>query len=158
VQEDQTVCLKAINMEPLAIAGGIASFGQILNGFIKTVDVLSDLLQTCKDATAELLRINVQISSFRAAVITTESLLSDMCDADALPPDLSTVLTMTFSQVQHDLQLVALGVTKYGYSSHHSFRQRLKFATIGKRSIDRLLRHLASSERNMGSIVNLLQL
>jgi hypothetical protein len=73
----------------LGVAGGIASFDQILDGVVQVIGLVSDKRHSFKEAPSELHQIRTKLSSLQALHVHTESYLIGFPDAEILPADMS---------------------------------------------------------------------
>jgi len=85
--------------EVLAVAGGIASFGQIVLGFMKIGDSFSQLLKDYHNAPSELARIHQKITFVQETATVISNILSAY-PVDLQPPSRSssTAIRGTFAR------------------------------------------------------------
>lgn len=144
--------------EVLAIAGGIASFAQILATAVKACEKITQFCQDFQDAPMELLRIRDKMCILKASLLEIQRFLFAFPDDVLLPPDLRKVLVNVFDFVQ--VNVVALDQVsrlQAGCSSR-SVGKRLRWAVLDRSRAEKLLRNLKDSESTLSVVIGLLNL
>jgi hypothetical protein len=155
-QPDHTSCIITYMAEILAVAGGVASFGQILGGFIKVADLLSSFARNFRNAPSEFLRIQHKVTVIRGLLNVIQTGLSNYPEDIQPPPDLRQLLSEALSQVQAHVDEISSVFARISKGARPTCRENLRWARQEKHVVDELLHHLTESEATLNNVVQLL--
>ena len=142
--------------EVLAVAGGIASFGQIVLGFMKIGDSFSQLLKDYRNAPSELARIHQKIAFVQETATAISNILSGYPVDLQPPPDLRQLLSGALVHVQSRVDAIFLILPRPKRGSSSRFREGLRWARKEKKAVEALLQHLSESQAALNNVLSVL--
>jgi hypothetical protein len=143
--------------EVLAVAGGVASFAQILTVVVNTVQVVASFCHDFQDAPSELLQIQSKLEILRKTLEEFRFFLLDLPNDDLLLLDMRQLLWEAVSKIQANITAIQSLTLTRSSTSPKSVRRRLAWA-LKKPSTEKVLQHLNDSENTLISVLQLINL
>jgi len=112
--------------EMLAVAGGIASFTQVIDSVGKVVEVVINFCQDMKDAPSELRQIRDKLLLLRGSLDDFQQYLTDFDDDFLLPPDLRLLLNKSILSVHKNIRELQHICQKSNGTDIQPMRRRFK--------------------------------
>ncbi|KAL8711276.1 MAG: hypothetical protein Q9225_007138 [Loekoesia sp. 1 TL-2023] len=142
-------------MEALAAIGGAAAILQLLNVVVKTGAVILHFIEGFRDIPEELRRLKILLISIGAQLRTLrDHFIVPTNDLD-IQPHLLSSLHITLLEVQKDVEAVAAITKLYDTSTNSkSLRKRINFYLLNQKVLEKCVRRLAASARDLQSVAD----